>query len=77
MYFLFPYKTFELPKSTSVTTLCTFHIQIQHIELNDQLTEKLQDLTAKLKEEETKAEDFERENKSLNEKYNALEGIVN
>lgn len=48
--------------------------RIQHIEHNDQLLEKVQTLTAQWKEEEAKAEDADRENKSLNEKCRQLEG---
>lgn len=48
---------------------------LQLINNNDQLTEKFKAATAECKEQETRADDFERELKSLQNKYEALEGI--
>lgn len=50
--------------------------QIQHIELNDQLTEKMKEVTAKATDEEGRADDLDRELKSLQNKYSDLEGNV-
>lgn len=41
---------------------------------NDQLLEKVKELTALHKEQESRADELERDLKSLNEKYTALEG---
>lgn len=52
-------------------------LSLQLLEQNDDLNEKVKELTTQYNEQEARADDFEREVKSLNAKLTAKEGIMN
>ena len=49
---------------------------MQLLDNNDKLTEQLKEATSASKEQETRADDLERDLKSLRSQYEALEGIL-